>query len=422
MVSSLMLLIATISKSCAANRINPIALTREVDAHAPMSHSPGRFLRPQMQTGANEGNIPEILKREGAGQSWRANNRDVTSDWRNLSQSLAEVSESDIVVRSMAKLHPKALAGRSRPGHLAPLRGWRPRFDPKMSVADQQEETREARVTSLRENLQALQGSGDEGKPILSVSLAKFDPLDLGNQLRAVVAVAKKMDISLMFHAGPQREPFTMKDNFISAGLQDAIRGAEDFDEVPLDTKLTLDLSNPHQGIKTIDSYAKAGSDIITFHPEATTQVTAMLDRIKSHGILSGLVMNPGTSVSSIEHLLKHNELEMVVIMLVNPGFGGSKYIDAALDKIREIKRICQANNVPEPYISVDGGVNKENAPIFLEEGVNVIVAGGSVVDAIAKNDEMVAARAIQALLPGHASIETIVEQTANAIARPVQT
>merc|ERR1719237_99771 len=110
--------------------------------------------------------------------------------------------------------------------------------------------------------------------------------------------------------------------------------------------------------------------------------------------------MSPGTSVSSIEHLLKHGELEMVVIMLVNPGFGGSKYIDIALDKIREIKNICQENNVPEPYISVDGGVNKKNAPKFLEEGVNVIVSGGSVVDAVAKSDEVTDAMAIQALLP----------------------
>merc|ERR1719221_469158 len=118
--------------------------------------------------------------------------------------------------------------------------------------------------------------------------------------------------------------------------------------------------------------------------------------------------MNPGTSVGSLEHLLKHGELEVVVIMLVNPGFGGSKYIDMAVDKIREIRKICQENGVPEPYISVDGGVNKKNAPRFLEEGVNVIVSGGSVVNAVAANDEVAAARAIAALLP--ASVEAVDE------------
>merc|ERR1719188_2070910 len=123
-----------------------------------------------------------------------------------------------------------------------------------------------------------------------------------------------------------------------------------------------------------IDRHAKAGSDIITFDPRplstyipTSSAVTAMLYRIKSHGILSGLVLNHVTSVSSIAHLLAHEELEMVVIKVE---VGGSSYVDEALFKAKEIKRLCHKHKVQEPYISVDGGVDEDNVPKFLAEGV----------------------------------------------------
>merc|ERR1719221_203287 len=92
---------------------------------------------------------------------------------------------------------------------------------------------------------------------------------------------------------------------------------------------------------------------------EATTQGTAILERIRSRGMIMGTVMNPGTSVSSIENSLKHSGLEMVVIMLENSELGGSRI---ALNQIKEVKDICRESDVPEPYIiSLDEDVDDTN-------------------------------------------------------------
>lgn len=126
-----------------------------------------------------------------------------------------------------------------------------------------------------------------------------------------------------------------------------------------------------------LNDFIKAGADILSFHPEATLQPAAVVQMIKKEGIAPGLVLNPGTPVESIIHLL--DEIEIIVIMLVSPGYGGPKYIQTAIEKIEKIIKYCDDKNINTPLIEVDGGVNPENVKRFLDVGANVVVAGSSV-------------------------------------------
>ena len=129
-----------------------------------------------------------------------------------------------------------------------------------------------------------------------------------------------------------------------------------------------------------IKEFAKAGADIISFHPESTQQPAAVIHAISEAGCAPGLVINPGTSLSTVEHLI--DQVEVVVIMLVSPGWGGPKYMDAAKYKIEELIKMCKERKIKLPYIEVDGGVSMKNAGELISAGANVLVAGGSIFSA----------------------------------------
>lgn len=125
-----------------------------------------------------------------------------------------------------------------------------------------------------------------------------------------------------------------------------------------------------------VEDFVKAGADIITVHYEADRHIDRTIQYIKSLGCKAAIALNPGTPVSVIKDLIPN--LDMVLIMSVNPGFGGQKYIDYCSDKIKEVKKLSEKYN-PNLLIEVDGGVNKDNIKNVVDCGANVIVAGSAV-------------------------------------------
>ena len=128
--------------------------------------------------------------------------------------------------------------------------------------------------------------------------------------------------------------------------------------------------------IRYIDDFVEAGADIITVHAEACTHLDRTIDEIKAKGLLAGVSINPATPVAEIVPVLE--KVDMVLIMTVNPGFGGQKLIPYTLDKVRELKRIVDQKGL-KVDIEVDGGVTLENVEQILDAGANVIVAGSAV-------------------------------------------
>jgi len=121
-----------------------------------------------------------------------------------------------------------------------------------------------------------------------------------------------------------------------------------------------------------LDDFKAAGADIITVHAEATKHLHRTVTRIKELGLKAGVSLNPATPLSAIELVL--SEVDMVLIMSVNPGFGGQKFIPFTLDKIRKLREMS-----PNIDIEVDGGVNKDNVAELVKAGANVLVAGTAV-------------------------------------------
>lgn len=134
-----------------------------------------------------------------------------------------------------------------------------------------------------------------------------------------------------------------------------------------------LMIENPS---RYIDDFVNAGADIITIHYEAEKHIDRAIEYIKSKGIRAGVSLNPGTPTFVLKNII--NKLDLVLIMSVNPGFGGQKFIPYALDKIKEVKEMSLDSN-KDLLIEVDGGVDKTNAKAIIEAGANVLVAGSSV-------------------------------------------
>ncbi|MDO4436687.1 MAG: ribulose-phosphate 3-epimerase [Coriobacteriaceae bacterium] len=147
-----------------------------------------------------------------------------------------------------------------------------------------------------------------------------------------------------------------------------ACKGATD---IPLDVHLMI--SNPDS---TVDWYIDAGADLITVHYEASTHLNRTISHIKQRGCKAGVVLNPATPVTVLEDIL--DELDMVLLMSVNPGFGGQAFIGRTLSKIEALRVLCDQHGV-RPLIEVDGGVGEPNAEAICRAGANVLVAGSAV-------------------------------------------
>ncbi len=124
-----------------------------------------------------------------------------------------------------------------------------------------------------------------------------------------------------------------------------------------------------------LEAYADAGADRITFHIEACAHAHRYLVAVKEMGLRSGITLNPQTPLCSIEHVLE--ECDQVLIMTVNPGFGGQKFIEPMLDKIRDLKGMIRDKNL-DTLIQVDGGVTANNAAKVVEAGADILVMGSA--------------------------------------------
>ncbi len=123
-----------------------------------------------------------------------------------------------------------------------------------------------------------------------------------------------------------------------------------------------------------IDAYAQAGADMITAHVEAGPHTHRTLQAIRAAGCKAGVALNPGTPIEAVEHLL--DLADMVLIMTVNPGFGGQKFIDSGVEKTRRLRRMIGDRPV---HIQIDGGVTPQTAPQVVQAGADVLVAGSAV-------------------------------------------
>ncbi|TVX94152.1 ribulose-phosphate 3-epimerase [Paenibacillus agilis] len=143
-------------------------------------------------------------------------------------------------------------------------------------------------------------------------------------------------------------------------------------------TKLTLDV---HLMIvepeKYVADFAKAGADIITVHAEACSHLHRVIYQIKESGAKAGVAINPHTSLAAIEEVIP--DLDLALVMTVNPGFGGQKFITNTLDKIRRLRNLADAKGNHAMHIQVDGGVSTETARAVAEAGADVLVAGSAV-------------------------------------------
>jgi ribulose-phosphate 3-epimerase len=140
---------------------------------------------------------------------------------------------------------------------------------------------------------------------------------------------------------------------------------------LPLDVHLMID--NPDQ---FIEAFAKAGADYITVHVEACRHLHRTIHLIKSFGLKAGVVLNPATPVESIQHVL--TDIDMVLLMSVNPGFGGQGFISEVIPKIKTVKQMIDEKGL-QVEIEIDGGVNERTAKLCIEAGATVLVAGSAI-------------------------------------------
>jgi len=149
------------------------------------------------------------------------------------------------------------------------------------------------------------------------------------------------------------------------------IKTLRQYTNLPFDVHLMI--SPVHKYIK---DYADAGADIITIHPEATNNLKSSIEHIKSLNKKVGISLNPKTKINIITDFL--NEIDLVLIMSVNPGFGGQKFMPEVLDKIKELKKIKDKKNLNFD-IEIDGGINFDNNKLAIEAGANILVSGTTI-------------------------------------------
>jgi ribulose-phosphate 3-epimerase len=147
------------------------------------------------------------------------------------------------------------------------------------------------------------------------------------------------------------------------------VRAIRPYTNKPFDVHLMIDPAQPY-----LSEFAAAGADIITVHAEADVHLDRSLQVIRSLGKKAGVSLNPGTPVSAVEHVL--HRLDLILVMSVNPGFGGQTFIEPQLEKIRQLRQMIGDRPIE---LEVDGGVNADTAPAVIAAGANVLVAGSAV-------------------------------------------
>lgn len=157
-----------------------------------------------------------------------------------------------------------------------------------------------------------------------------------------------------------------------------AVRAAT---RIPVDAHLMIEKPERY-----IDSFAKAGVDSLTVHVETCPHLHRTIETIKHSGLRAGVALNPATSVESLAEIIPY--VDLVLVMSVNPGFGGQKFIEGTLGKIRLLREMLDRSGSPDADLQVDGGVAADTIARVVEAGANVVVAGAAVYNSVASVDE----------------------------------
>ncbi len=144
--------------------------------------------------------------------------------------------------------------------------------------------------------------------------------------------------------------------------------------KLPFDVHLMIDRPERY-----IENFVEAGADIITIHQEATIHLHRTIQQIKSYGIKAGVSLNPGTAISNLEYIL--GDIDLILVMTVNPGFGGQSFIESMGKKIRDLRKIIDQEKL-DIILEVDGGVKLENAEKILKWGADLLVVGSDIFNA----------------------------------------
>ena len=195
---------------------------------------------------------------------------------------------------------------------------------------------------------------------LIAPSILAADFAKLGDEVRAIDAAGADW-----IHVDVMDGHFVPNISFGPA-VMNAVRGVT---KKAFDVHLMIAPCDPY-----LEAFAKTGADIITVHVESGPHVHRSLQAIRALGKKAGVTMNPGTPESSIEHVI--DLVDLILIMSVNPGFGGQAFIPGALDKIRNVRAMAGGRPID---IEVDGGVTADNAAKIVQAGANVLVAGSAV-------------------------------------------
>ena len=200
-------------------------------------------------------------------------------------------------------------------------------------------------------------------EPLIAPSILSADFARLGD------------DVAAVLDAGADIVHFDVMDNHFVPNLTigplicEALRNYGI--EAPIDVHLMVDPVD-----RIIPDFAKAGANYITFHPEASNHVHRSIGLVKDNGCKAGLVFNPATPLTWLEHLI--DDIDMVLIMSVNPGFGGQSFIESSLDKLRQARKLIDASG-RDIRLEVDGGVKVDNIGEIAAAGADTFVAGSAI-------------------------------------------
>jgi ribulose-phosphate 3-epimerase len=198
--------------------------------------------------------------------------------------------------------------------------------------------------------------------PLITPSLLAADFAKLGEEVRAITAAGADW-----LHLDIMDGHFVPNISF-GPGLIKALRRHT---TIPFDVHLMIAPVDPY-----LQAFADAGADLISLHPEAGAHLHRSLQTIQGLGKKAGVVLNPATPIAAIEHVL--DLCDLILVMSVNPGFGGQSFLESQLPKIEKLRRLIEASG-RDIRLQVDGGVTAKTAPLCLNAGADVLVAGTAV-------------------------------------------